>query len=316
MPFVVRAPSHGAIRIEDPAGRPVPLIPVLQLPMLGLCGLPLFLVAPASPPAPGAPYRLVPVFGPTPGLDPPAGLPGWPFEVTEQPVRLLTADLTLMISAFEHEPVIPSGSVCADPKIDGRPFSKRVLVTVSVRPAVDLIVSAGVSDPATGEIADSTYVPAVGAREDEALIELPLYDDLDPSVRVTVWDRAGVLLFAETLPPSLEEPRTRVSQVIVSAIDLPPPLARASGCQVVGALPPGEAASLILVGALLLLAARSPGGRAYCRRGGSARDSGERGTWGDRDWSSAVHRMQHLGRQRRQGDRPRGNEPRRRRDGR
>jgi hypothetical protein len=236
-PIIVAVDADPSVsfRIEDPNGAPVSFTTEPSLRALGLCSVPKLIVHPATPWPPGGPYRVVPVF-----FDPtrPSTSDEAPqvFFIDELPAPSVAITLGVSASVITHATRTPSGNVCADNQVDGRPFTRTSEVIVTMRPPVDLIVTTSVADPLRGRLANAFLNPFFAwsqypsRAEDGITIDLPLFGDVSDCATVEVRDLGGATLFADQLcPGSNGTPPPRTVRAQVAAI--PPELA-GRGCQV------------------------------------------------------------------------------------
>jgi len=191
LPLLVTAPTDADIHIEDAGGQPIPSRGVLDLPRLGLCEMPWFLIGPDAHPWSAGSYRLV--RGPD---DADA------FELTAAGVGTLPAALSVTLSVETHDPITLFGSECADPKISERPFSRTATLSFEFSGAAEaapMYVTAMVSDPQTpGGLGDSTRIRPLGTTGPDR-IRLPLEDGADACATVSVWNATGRVELTDTL---------------------------------------------------------------------------------------------------------------------
>jgi hypothetical protein len=224
LPLLITAPSETDIRIEDDAGQSVPLRRLIELPYLGLCGMPQFLIALDEEPVRPGRYRLV--RGPDDGDE---------IELTAQALGPVPADLSVTLAVESHDALTPVGSVCADHKIDGRPFSRTAHLSfdfAATPGAAAMFATVAVSDPQTpGGLAQSMLLRPTDPTIGEWLIDLPLEDGAESCATATVWDATGKIVLADKLCTA-EAPETRSVGVRALVPAGSPIVARGFGCSV------------------------------------------------------------------------------------
>ena len=205
-PLLIMGRDDAAFHIEDAASRTIPLRRTLTLPNLGLCATPWFFITPEGEAwAPGT-YRLV--RGPDDADT---------FTLTAGELAPADAvDLSVTLTVEANDPLIFSGSSCADRKVLGRmfPHTAHLFFEVSASVGAPLFATAVVADPNTpGGLAQTAYLGWLEGDVPIITSNLPLADGVDPCAAVTVWDRAGGLLLADTLCATTSSPTTILTRV-------------------------------------------------------------------------------------------------------
>ena len=252
LPLLVSSPPEAFLDIEDAAGTPMPTHRVAQFPRLGLCESPFFLVAFDADPTPPGEYHLVrsPTDAPT-------------FVLTAGEYTAVSADLTLSLTVETHDPpIIPAGSLCADPKISGRSFSRTAHLSFALAAraaAAPLILTATVADPQTPDgLAQTTLVYPLDSAG-PALLELPLEDSVDACADLTAMDGAGRIALIDRLcaTDAPETTHTLRTWTIVPLVQ-PTGLERGRGCAVAGGDRRPESALVFLSALMLIVCAWRP----------------------------------------------------------
>jgi hypothetical protein len=116
------------------------------------------------------------------------------FVLTAGAFTTVAADLEVSLTVESHDPIRPEGSLCADRKIDGRPFTRTAHVSFALSArdeAAPLYVTVTVPDPATpGGLAHSSLIRPLATTGPD-IIELPLEDGAEPCADVMAYDAAG-----------------------------------------------------------------------------------------------------------------------------
>jgi len=225
LPLLISAPAETEIRIEDSTGRLMPLRRLVELSYLGLCARPEVLVAldDEAPVVPGR-YRLV--RSPDDVDD---------IELTADALGPVAAALSVTLSVEAHDAITPVDSLCADPKIDGRPFSRTAHLAFDFSApagAAAMYATAVVDDPQTpGGLAQSMLLRPVDPTLGAWLVDLPLEDGADACATVTVWSATGAVILADRLCAA-DAPATRAVALPALVPVGSPIAARGFGCSV------------------------------------------------------------------------------------
>jgi hypothetical protein len=245
-PPLVMAPSTADIRIQDGAGQEIPVQALLEMPRLGLCDMPLFLIAPATDRWHAGEYRLV------------RAADAHAFQLSGQALVPVPAALSVDLQVETHDPRTPSGPACADPKIDGRPFSRTAHLAFTFSApaaATPLFVTVAVPDPATpGGLAHSTFIRPLDAFRPDRM-ELPLEDGAESCAVVTVWDSTAAVVLADSLCAD-QAPQSRNVPVQALVPGTTTIVREGCGCRSAGRVQDAGGGALMLAAVLgLMLAA-------------------------------------------------------------
>lgn len=224
LPLLITAPSEADIRVEDDAGRPVPLRRLIELPYLGLCGMPQFLIALDEEPVRPGHYRLV--RGPDNADE---------IELTVQALGPVAADVSVTLAVETHDALTPVDSLCADNKIAGRPFSRTAHLSfdfAGAPAAAAMFAAVAVSDPQTPDgLAQSMLIRPTDPTFGGWLVDLPLEDGAESCATATVWDATGRVVLDDKLCTA-QAPETRSVGVRALVPVGSPIVARGFGCSV------------------------------------------------------------------------------------
>jgi len=226
LPLLLSSPPEVFLNIEDAAGNPMPTHRVVQLPQLGLCETPWFLVAFDADPVPPGEYRLL-------EAPPDAST----FVLTAGAYTAVAADLTVTLTVEAHDPITPSDDLCADPKISGRPFSRTAHLSFALAARAEarpMLVTAKVADPETPDgLANTTLIHPMGSAGPD-LLDLPLEDGAEACADLQAVDAAGRIALIDRLcaadAPATHKLRT---WTVVPVVE-PTGLERGRGCAVAG----------------------------------------------------------------------------------
>ena len=211
LPLLISAPSEADIHIEDGAGRRIPLRRLVELPYLGLCAMPQFLIAVDEAPVVPGRYRLV--RGPDDADD---------IDLTAMPFVPVAAELSATLSVEAHEAITPVGSLCARSQMNGRPFSRTAHLSFYFSApvgAAPVFAMAVVDDPQTpGGLGQAIMLRPTDQTPGAGSFDLPLEDGADTCATVTVWDAVGgVALIDRLCAASAPETRTVGVRALVPA---------------------------------------------------------------------------------------------------
>jgi hypothetical protein len=221
------SPPDAFFEVQDANGRTIPNRRLVQLPRLGLCEMPWFLIALDDDPVAAGEYRL-------------ARAPGDAdtFVVTAGAFTTVGADLEVSLTVETHDPITPADSLCADLKISGRPFTRTAHLSFALSArdeAAPLYVTATVPDPATpGGLAQSSLIRPLATTGPD-IIELPLEDGAEPCADVMAYDAAGRIAVIDRLcAPEKPETHKLRTWTVVPVVE-PAGLERGGwGCAVAG----------------------------------------------------------------------------------
>ena len=239
LPLLLASPPEAFLNIENDAGEPMSTHRLVQVPRLGLCEMPWFLIAFDDRPVTPGEYRLVRA---------PADAAA--FVLTAGDFTAVAADLTVSLTVEAHDPITPADSLCADPKIAGRPFSRTAHLSFALdarAEAMPLLVTATVADPETsGGLAHTVLVHPNGPAGPD-LLDLPLEDGASACADVTAMDAAGRIALLDRLCAAPDAPETHALQTwAVVPLVQPTGLEPGRGCAVSGGGRRPEAALVIL----------------------------------------------------------------------
>jgi hypothetical protein len=244
LPMVLVSPPDAFFEIQDAAGAAATIHRLVELPRLGQCETPWFLIAIDEDQVTPGEYRL-------------ARAPGdvSPFVRTAGAFTSVSADLTVSLTVETHAPITPNASTCADPKIVDRPYARTAHLSFALAAradAVPMFVTATVPDPKTPEgLADSIVVRPIGPTGPD-LLDLPLEDGADPCADVMGFDGAARLVQVDHLcAPNAPETHALHTRVVVPLVE-PTGLERENrGCAV--ATPDRPSSALAILAALAAL---------------------------------------------------------------
>jgi hypothetical protein len=253
LPLLLASPPESLLEIQNDAGRLMPTHRVAQFPRLGLCETPWFFVAFDEDPVPPGEYHLVRGVNDAPA-----------FVLTEGEFTAVAADLTVSLTVETHDPITPADSLCADPKIAGRPFSRTAHLSFALAAraeAVPMVVTATVADPETpGGLGHATLVRPIGPTGPD-LVDLPLEDGAEACADLTALDGSGRIALVDRLcATDVAATHTLRTWAVVPVVQ-PTGLERDRGCAVAGGDRRAESALVISLALGIIVCAWRPRAR-------------------------------------------------------